>query len=569
MRRFHHAAPAIALSVAWVGVVNAQPVSEKDATTEALAHFRKGNELFKQEAWAAALAELLESRRLKPTKNATANAAFCLQKLGRYDEALDLYQSLLTDFSDVASDLKEEVQRAMIELRGLVGTVEIDESEPGALVSIDGRARGEYPTAATLRVSAGSHAVRFTKEGFEPFETLVEVAGRKTVHLSAKLRPVAASGRLKVIEQRGLSVGVWVDGIFVGKAPWEGRVAAGDHVVFLRGEGQVGTQPVSIAVAANAIAPVTLAAEELAATLTVVPTPANANVAIDSVAVGRGIWEGRLRLGKHTVEVAERGFVTAQREVVLERGAADRLVVGLDRDRNSPFFQEPPRTARFMLEVVASVPVVPFGGAINANCIEPCSLSIGVGTHGLLRLGYELGGGFGAGGVAGWLTAKQSIRNRETGLKVEGLPDLPTVASDTLSLQTLLFGGWFGFRLATPRPIFFRFTAAAVLGNLSDARFASVNDGSRVFQVGTFVENFDARFVYLAPELRIGLPVAPKVELTAGLEVPVLIALDRAVWRQDRDVLFGSNQKGHFAAESLTGAVLVAVAPGIGARYDF
>jgi len=68
-------------------------------------------------------------------------------------------------------DLLEE------ELRKLVGTIEIEEAEPGATIVIDGQNRGDYPPLVPLRVGRGSHTVRVHKAGFVPFETRVDVAG--------------------------------------------------------------------------------------------------------------------------------------------------------------------------------------------------------------------------------------------------------------------------------------------------------------------------------------------------------------------------------------------------------
>ncbi|MEZ4301027.1 MAG: PEGA domain-containing protein [Polyangiaceae bacterium] len=552
------------------GPSSSPSAEESDPTAEALAHFRKGNELFKQEAWAAALAELLLSRRLKPTRNATANAAYCLRRLGRYDEALDLYESVLRDFTGIPADLKDEAQRAILELRGLVGTIEIDDSEPGASISIDGRTRGEHPSLAPLRVAAGSHAVRVYKEGFEPFETRVDVAGKATAHVIAKLRPLAASGRLKVIEQSGREMEVLIDGSLVGQTPWEGRVPAGEHVVVLRGEGDLGTAPARVAVELNRTVPLTLAAEELSAVLRVEPVPAGAHVAIDAVAVGRGIWEGRLRAGEHAIEIAEPGFRAQTMTVSLLRGARERIEVTLERDETSPFWRKPERRARFFAEISASIPFVPFGGSITAGCIEPCALTGGVGAHGVVRGGYELGVGFGGGVAFGFLTAQQGIRDRPVALRVDGLPDHRGTGADTLGFRAWLLGGWLGMRIGTRFPMQLRMTVAALHGDLSDARTAVFTSSTgKPYRVGTLVETYDASFVYVAPELRIGLPLGDRVELSAGLEVPVLVAIDRAVWDPTRAVVAGGDGQGTFAAESITGAVLVAVAPGVGARYDF
>jgi hypothetical protein len=548
----------------------AQEAPPVTPTSDARARFRKGNELFKQHAWAAALAELLESRKLHPTMVATANAAYCLRQLERYDEALDLYESLLRDFKDVPADLKDETQRAIVELRGLVGTIEIGESEPGAAISIDGRARGEYPSIEPLRVAAGSHTVRLYKDGFEPFETRVEVAGRKTVPIDAKLRPLVASGRLKVIEQGGRALEVLLDGSLVGKTPWEGRVPVGEHVVLLRGEGDLGTAPTSVSVELSRTVPLTLVAEELAAVLQIEPVPASARVAIDSVAVGRGIWEGRLRVGEHKIEVAEPGFLTATLTVTLARGKRERTKVTLERDASSPFWRKPARPSRFMLEMAVSSPLVPFGGAITSDCVGTCSLSTGIGTHGMLRGGYELGWGFGLGAMAGWYAARQVARGRDTSLQeLAGEGAATARVDDTLRLRGVLVGGWLGYRLDTAFPIQARLNAGALLAVLSDARAGTITSSAGdEHRFGTIVERHDARFLFLAPELRIGIPLSPHVELSAGIEVPILVPTERALW--STTVAAGSGG-GTFAFddEPLTSAVLVTFAPGLGARFDF
>ncbi|MCA9619893.1 MAG: PEGA domain-containing protein, partial [Myxococcales bacterium] len=70
------------------------------AETKELAkvHFKRGLKLLREEAWSPALAEFLQSRELFPTRVATNNAGIALRKLQRYDEALDMFETLLRDF---------------------------------------------------------------------------------------------------------------------------------------------------------------------------------------------------------------------------------------------------------------------------------------------------------------------------------------------------------------------------------------------------------------------------------------------------------------------------------------
>lgn len=324
------------------------PPVEDEKKAAARAQYDKGLALFHRGAWAAALAELLESRRLFATRSATSVAAICLRNLERYDEALGMFEALLKDFPDLPGDMKAAAQRAVVELRELVGVVEVVAAPIGAGITIDGRSRGDYPSIEPLRVPLGSHSVRVYKEGFEPFEARVDVAGGKVARVTARLRALKREeiGRLQVVERSGKEVEVLVDGVVVGKTPrWEGPIAIGAHTVALRGEGELGTQPASVPVKLGQVTALSLSAEVLGASIQVTPTPAGANVAIDSVVVGRGIWEGRLRAGAHQLEVTAEGFLPETRQVTLERGEREVVVVSLERDQGAPTLRVTPKSA--------------------------------------------------------------------------------------------------------------------------------------------------------------------------------------------------------------------------------
>src|SRR5688572_6218435 len=209
---------------------------------EAKSRFEKGMTLFDKKVWDAALAEFLESRAAYPTRSNTQNAAICLRNLNRYDEALDMFDALVKEFPNMPPADRQAVEKELKELEALVGTIEIRTKEEGAQITIDGRERGHTPSTP-LRVSSGSHVVRVFKEGFAPVEKRVEVASRQNVIFDARFDVLTQSGRLSVVEDGNKAAEVLVDNIVVGKAPWQGLVAVGDHVVFLRGEGNLGTQP--------------------------------------------------------------------------------------------------------------------------------------------------------------------------------------------------------------------------------------------------------------------------------------------------------------------------------------
>ncbi|WP_438000963.1 PEGA domain-containing protein [Sorangium sp. So ce185] len=146
-------------------------------------------------AWDAALAEFLESRRLYATWSATSSAGACLMNLGRFDEALE---GLLATYGDtLPAAVKTAAQKEVLALRDGGGTIALVRAEPGAAVVIDERARGAHPSAAPLRVVAGTHVVRISKDRFEPFESAASVAGGQTTSVVARRssRPGGSASR--------------------------------------------------------------------------------------------------------------------------------------------------------------------------------------------------------------------------------------------------------------------------------------------------------------------------------------------------------------------------------------
>lgn len=75
------------------------------------------------------------------------------------------------------ADVKDAAQREIVKLQSLVGTIEISGAEPGAVLTIDRQSRGKFPPLGPVRVVAGHHTLRVYKEGFEPFERGLDVAG--------------------------------------------------------------------------------------------------------------------------------------------------------------------------------------------------------------------------------------------------------------------------------------------------------------------------------------------------------------------------------------------------------
>jgi len=558
---------------------DAAPSSDPD---QAKARFERGRELFKQQSWDVALAEFLEARRLYPTWTTTAYIAASLKRLGRYGEAFEVYEVLLRDFGDkLSSEAEQKALRDMAEVRALVGTIEITGAEEGASVVVDQKARGEIPLPSPLHVDAGSHVIRVSKPGYEPFEARVDVAGITTLRVAARLRRLKEGGTLKVVEPTGKTLRVVVDGITAGDTPLEALIAPGEHVVSLRGEGQIGAMPTSVTIRKDEVEILRLEAGPLDARLRIEPTPADALVSLDSVTLGRGVWEGEVRHGEHTIEVAAHGFLTAKRTLFLGRNKRDVIDLRLERDVVPPFklVREPVPVralpAHFTVELGIGVPLVAsLWGEALGGCTDPCERPLGVGVSPVLRAGYELGSGLSFGLTAGYLTAAQVMTGRATQIDVLGRPDPHRgVVDDALHLRGTLLGGWMGYSLGTKLLLHLRLGVGGLIGALSDERAGSFKDSTtNSYAVGPYVQEYSAGYFFVAPEVRGGLVLMERLVLMAGLEVPVLVATKENVWDAARQpVTAGADGPGTFspAPASLTAPVFALFVPGVSARYDF
>jgi hypothetical protein len=134
--------------------------------------------------WAQALAYFQQSLAESSTWRSTLNAASCLAKLGRYDEALDTYDGLLASFAaELDPADRAKIDAAIAYLQQKVATVEIT-ANLGATILLDGRSRGEVPRNGplVLHLTADTHRMEIVKSGFKPYDrTMAFVAGDRVL----------------------------------------------------------------------------------------------------------------------------------------------------------------------------------------------------------------------------------------------------------------------------------------------------------------------------------------------------------------------------------------------------
>ena len=349
----------------------AQPASSDDGRRleEAKRFFQEGNALRKNGAFLRALEAYQRSRERFPSVSNTLNAAYCLERLSRFDEALEVYEELLATFEGkIDAAALASVSAATRKLRAQVGSVDVSGNVAG-LVVLDGRMRGKLPLPGPIRIMPGEHVLRVIHEGYATEERTVVIRVGETARVDVRLAPLASWGRLRVEAPTAPGAELFVDGGGVGVIPWEGTVAPGQHVFWVRGEKR-GTAPKVVVVVQGQTALMTVRPQPLSRPLRVVAEPRTARISLGTVPIGIGVWDGALPAGQYTFEATAEGYRSARSAQVLEAGQSPgRVSLALRADPNHPRWALAP-TARTYLDAYGGYAM---GGSFGSDAEEACS----------------------------------------------------------------------------------------------------------------------------------------------------------------------------------------------------
>lgn len=118
--------------------------------------------------------------------------------------------------------------------RGPDGTLIVRSLTTGATLHVDGRLVGTLPMPLPLALSPGPHTLRVGKPGHADYiDTFTIRAGRETL---LEIDLLAMSAALAVTT-RPAAARVFIDGRYVGEAPWSGDVEPGTRLVEIRADG--------------------------------------------------------------------------------------------------------------------------------------------------------------------------------------------------------------------------------------------------------------------------------------------------------------------------------------------
>lgn len=291
----------------------ARPVWAQDAKTALAA----GDKATKAKDWAAALAQYEAANKATPSADALEGLANARYQLKQDAEAWAAYDEYLKTYGAKVPKPKAAAAEARLkELAARTGAITIASPEAGAQVFVDDKAVGTTPLPGAVRLSAGPHRVRVTKDGFGPVDQVTNVQAGGAATVEVKLEALSTKGRLSVREKAGRPIRVLVDGAEVGDAPWSGEVAAGQHEVSGRGATLVAA-PEKVTIERAKAHEVELVASSMVAPLKISTSDGKGLVYLDGKLVGEGSFAADVPAGTHQIKVTREGYDPFEQEIVL------------------------------------------------------------------------------------------------------------------------------------------------------------------------------------------------------------------------------------------------------------
>lgn len=148
---------------------------------EAKQHLEAATQLYDENNFRGALAELQRAYELAPSYKILFNIGQVDMELQDYAGALRAYSRYLSEGGpDVPAERGKQVRADVERLRGRIGKIEV-QTAAGAEVLIDDVAVGFAPLPEPVAVNAGRHKVTVHIAGKDPVSRIYDVAGRQEI----------------------------------------------------------------------------------------------------------------------------------------------------------------------------------------------------------------------------------------------------------------------------------------------------------------------------------------------------------------------------------------------------
>jgi hypothetical protein len=333
-----------------------------------------------------------EAMTLSPSSSTLRRLGDVQRQAGDLSGAASAYEHVAT-MPGASREDKAIADKALRSIGSETGQLMVTSAVPQANVLVDGHPVGTTPLTAPVRVSLGPHLVYVQKDGFESWRGPVNVTPQAAASVTADLQPARANGLVVITESKLRAFALKIDGVLVGKTPYSGELAPGEHTVELA-EPKFGSQPIATQVVRGVRTAVVLEAADLFGTLHLKVNPPDAKITIDGTRVAVGTPpEVELAVGKHRVQAFAMGFDPSSDTVEVIGGKPSTWQVSLARTENVDKVEEPSGTTaggHFDMEFAGAFPLSDRvstcpSDASQHGCTDGTSLGGGL----LFRGGYN------------------------------------------------------------------------------------------------------------------------------------------------------------------------------------
>jgi tetratricopeptide (TPR) repeat protein len=184
---------------------------------EALAHYNQGIALYSEGDYKLALIEFQRAYDLAPSWKLLYNIGEVQFQLNNYAAALAALETYLKDGgAEVPGKRKVEVEKDLDALRARVAHVTLQVNIADADVQLGDAATVRSPVAPNQLVDAGNLRIRVSKSGFQPYDRIVQLAGKDNQTVVVTLEEIKGKTDTLIVRDESRSYG-WVLG-WVGTA---------------------------------------------------------------------------------------------------------------------------------------------------------------------------------------------------------------------------------------------------------------------------------------------------------------------------------------------------------------
>ena len=311
------------------------------------------------------------------------------------------------------------------------GSININTRPMGATVSIDGQLLGESPNIFK-NVLIGQHTLTVSKEGYATHSQTIDVEEGKVLPVDLSLE----SGGTVVLTSNIPHTRIYIDGIYVGVAPYTHNAGAGRYSVTAKAYGYDDVTR-SVVVVAGQRNTEMINPKPQTGTVQITTLPSSSKIYIDGSYVGTSPYFFEARSGSYSVMATSYGYKPKSQEITVQAGQTTSETLYLKAKRKR------------LMDYYDAGDLFSLGGAWDILWTDKCSM----GGYVSFKMGQE---------QFTWLTAVLNIGGYKMGknrggkfLKEEGDPEIAEIDTEnakttyaqfpiSLALRLRLGGGDWG-----------------------------------------------------------------------------------------------------------------------------